>query len=267
MTFDGPGRPAGAFERYFFDYSSDGLSVHGFMNLPPGPDPLPVVLVLHGYVSPLGYETLAYTTRYADALAEAGFLVLHPNYRDYPPSDVGPNPFRIGYAVDVLNLVSIVRRTAGSPGPLENANPEAIGLFGHSMGGGIGLRAVTVDPRIEAAVLYGSMSGDERLNFERIVEWSGGRAGWQELNTAAGDLSRISPIHHLEQIEAAISLHHGAADGTVPPVWSDDLCQRLTALAKPVECFTYDGQPHTFFGEGERLLLERAITFFDQHLN
>jgi hypothetical protein len=24
--------------------------------------------------------------------------------------------------------------------------------------------------------------------------------------------------------------------------------------------------PHTFYGEGERLLLERAIAFFDQHL-
>ncbi|HEX9798156.1 MAG TPA: alpha/beta fold hydrolase [Anaerolineales bacterium] len=256
----------GGFDRVLFHYPSDGLTVHGFMNLPAGEGPLPVVVVLHGYVSPLGYETLAYSGRYADALAEAGFLVLHPNYRDYPPSDVGPNPFRIGYATDVLNLLAIVRQTAGAPGPLAQADGQSIGLFGHSMGGGIGLRAITVDPQIRAAVLYGSMSGDERLNYEKIVEWSGGRAGWAELNTTQADLRRISPIDHLDRIEAAVSLHHGELDETVPPIWSEDLCQRLAALDKPVECFSYSRMPHTFYGEGERLLLERAIAFFDQHL-
>lgn len=61
-----------AFTRSLVAYPSDGLTVYGFMNVPRGQGPFPVVLVLHGYVNPTRYPTLAYTTRYADALAEAG---------------------------------------------------------------------------------------------------------------------------------------------------------------------------------------------------
>lgn len=266
ITVDSTSQPSAAFERSVFHYPSDGLAVYGFMDVPVGPGPFPVVLVLHGYVSPQGYQTLTYTTGYADELAQAGFLVLHPNYRDYPPSDIGSNPFRIGFAIDVLNLIGLVRRTGGAEGPLAKADPGAIGLFGHSMGGGIALRVMTVDPGVRAAVLYGAMSGDERLNFEKIVEWSGGRAGWEELNAPAADLARISPIDHLDRIEAAVSIHHGEVDQTVPPEWSADLCRRLADLGKSVECYMYPGMPHTFYGEGEAQLMDRSIEFFNRTL-
>ena len=74
------------------------------MNVPQGEGPFPVVLVLHGYVDPARYNTLTYTTGYADALARAGYLVIHPNFRNWPPSDSGPEDYRVGQAVDVLHL-------------------------------------------------------------------------------------------------------------------------------------------------------------------
>lgn len=259
-------RANASFSRALFSYPSDGLTVHGFMNMPRGPGPFPIVMVLHGYVNPAVYRTLSYTSGYADALAKAGYLVLHPNYRNYPPSEVGPNPFRIGYAIDVLNLIALVEQEAGTPGPLVSARPGPIGLLGHSMGGGIALRVVTVKADLDAAVLYGAMSGDEARNFKRILEWSGGRAGWEELNTPPEDLLRISPIHHLDRIQAAVSIHHGEDDAVVPPEWSQELCQRLIDLRKPVECFFYEDQPHTFIGDGEALFLDRVGDFFARAL-
>ena len=86
------------------------------------------------------------------------------------------------------------------------------------------------------------------------------------MTTPEEDLQRISPIYHLERITAAVSIHHGEADGTVPPEWSQDLCSRLQALGKSVECFIYPGQPHTFQGEGDQLFIQRVTLFFDQHL-
>ena len=260
-------RVSARFSRYSFHYPSDGLAIHGFMNIPNREGPFPVVLVLHGYVDPDEYETLTYTTQYADALAAQGLLVLHPNYRNYPPSDPGPNLFRVGYAVDVLNLIALVQGQAGEPGPLEQADATDIGLFGHSMGGGIALRVLTTSSPVEAAVLYGSMSADERLNFESIYEWSDGERGFEELNTPADDLVRISPIYYLDRIQAAVSIHHGAADELVPPEWSDDLCFRLTDLGKTVECFTYPSEPHTFIGFGGILLIDRAVAFFSQQFS
>ena len=266
IDFEAEQRISSSFSRYLFSYPSDGLNVHGFLNLPRGEGLFPVVFVLHGYIEPDEYETLTYTTRYADALAAEGFIVLHPNYRNYPPSDRGPNSFRVGYAVDVLNLIALVENQAGQPGPLERADPEAIGLFGHSMGGGISLRVLAARAPVQAAVLYGSMNADEQLNFEKIFEWSDGERGLFELNTPAQALASISPFYHLDGIQAALSIHHGEDDELVPPAWSDDLCQRMMALGKTVECYSYPGEPHTFIGFGGIQLIERSVAFYREYL-
>ncbi len=256
------------FTRYLISYPSDGLDIYGFMNVPKrGSPPYPVIVAIHGYIDPAIYNTLDYTTRYADALARSGYLVLHPNLRGYPPSDSGDNLFRVGMAIDVLNLIALVKSQAGQPGPLELANPDSIGVWGHSMGGGISLRAITVDPEIKAAVLYGSMSGDEHKNYERIFTYfSNGERGLEELLVPDEMVQRISPINYLERIQAAVSIHHGENDLDVPLEWSLDLCQRLNALGKQVECFTYQDEKHTFNGEGDDLFMQRMIRFFDKVL-
>ncbi|MEX2029476.1 MAG: alpha/beta fold hydrolase [Anaerolineales bacterium] len=254
------------YTRYAIDYDSDGLRVFGFLDRPHGGGPFPVVLVLHGYVPTEGYSIQTYTARYAAWLARLGFLVIHTNYRNYPPSDVGPNLFRVGYAIDVLNLAAIVRAQAGEPGPLESADGARIGLFGHSMGGGIALRVITIDPEIRAAVLYGSMSGNERWNYEKILEWSDGERGLEEWAVPDADMVRIGAIEYLDRIEAAVSIHHGAADPTVPPEWSADLCARLEGLGRQPECFSYPGQPHTFYGDTDAQFMGRVGEFFNRTL-
>jgi len=254
------------FTRTLISYPSDGLTIYGFLNEPVGQGPFPVVIAIHGYIDPAIYDTLDYTTRYADALARAGFLVVHPNLRNYPPSDTGENLFRVGMAVDILNLIAVIREQAGQPGPLRKADPNAIGLWGHSMGGGISTRILTLSPEVDAAVLYGSMSGDERQNFEAINRWSDGERGLEELDFPVEQLSRISPIYFLDRIQAPVSIHHGRSDELVPLRWSVDLCERLQALQKAVECHYYEGQPHTFFGEGDTLFQQHTIDFFNRTL-
>lgn len=270
-----------SFTRSLVAWDSNGITVYGFMDAPLGDGPFPVVIVTHGYVEPSIYSTLTYTTRYADALARAGYLTIHPNLRGYPPSDNGPNPLRVGFAADVLNLIALVQKQDGQPGPLEAADGEQIGIWGHSMGGGISQRVLAVagtmdanagrldDPMVDAAVLYGSMSGDEVLNHERIRDvFSGGlRGSWDEgEGPSESELRLISPIYFLDRINAPVSIHHGEFDEQVPLEWSQELCQLLQESAKPVECFTYAGQPHTFVGEGDALFIERVQEFFDRTL-
>jgi dipeptidyl aminopeptidase/acylaminoacyl peptidase len=257
-----------SFTRYLITYPSDGLKIYGFMNVPNEGDKFPVALVLHGYIDPKDYDTLAYTTRYADALAEAGYFVIHPNLRNYPPSDNGPDAFRTGYAIDVLNLIAIIRAQSQDPvGYLRRADAEHIHLWGHSMGGGIVLRVLAVnrEPYIRAAVLYGSMSGDERRNYERIQYWSYGRRGDFELAAPPEVLDLISPIHYLDRITAPIAIHHSLADDIVPVSWSQELCDLLEAMNHPHECYLYEAQPHTFHGYADDLFMDRVILFFRSH--
>lgn len=253
------------FARYLITYPSDGLTIYGYMTLPTEGSRFPVVLMLHGYIPPDEYETVTYTRRYADALAEAGYFVIHPNFRNYPPSDTGPDPFRIGFAIDVLNLIAIVRAQSQDPlGTLRRADAGAIHLWGHSMGGGVALRVTVVNNAeyVKSAVLYGAMSGDEAQNYARIRQWSNGRRGQFELAAPPETLRAISPIHHLERLRAAIAIHHSDADEIVPLAWSEDLCARLQARDHPVACFTYRGAPHTFIPPWDNLFMARVVDFY-----
>ncbi|HEX9838745.1 MAG TPA: alpha/beta fold hydrolase [Anaerolineales bacterium] len=254
------------FTRYLMRYPSDGLNIYGFANIPNDQGPYPVIIALHGYIDPAIYNTLDYTTHYADALAGAGYIVLHPNLRGYQPSDNADNLFRVGMATDVLNLIELIQTQGGGSDPLGTADPTLIGLWGHSMGGGISTRVLTISDDIRAAVLYGAMSGDEQKNYEAIQRWSGNTRGIGELTIPAEALARISPMYFFDDITAAVSIHHGTADATVPLDWSVLTCEQLQALGKNAECHYYEDMSHTFYGPGDQEFIQNTVQFFNQYL-
>ena len=256
-----------AFTRYLIRYPSDGIPITGVMNVPKSEGPFPVVIVNHGFVQPTSYTTTgAYTLPLADALARNGYLTLHPDYRNYGGSGQGPNPFRIGYAIDVLNLVQLAKT-------LPNARPDRIGMLGHSMGGGITSRVLVVTPDVKAAVLYGAMSADEVENYNHRRAM-----GWLRNEATFGDVlpitpqdrpdiyERLSPMSHLAYVTAPVSIHHGELDNDVPIQFSRRLAQALRDNGKSVELFTYPGQPHWLNGTANPLFLQRVIAFFDRIL-
>jgi len=254
------------FTRYLIRYPSDGLNIYGFADIPNDEEMHPVIIALHGYIDPTIYTTLDYTTHYADALASAGYIVLHPNLRGYTPSDNGENLFRVGMAIDVLNLIALVQSQSGGTDLLKNANPHAIGLWGHSMGGGITTRVLTVTDDVKAAVLYAAMSGEEQKNYEAIRQWSGNTRGLEEQNIPIEALDRISPIYFFQNITATVSIHHGMADQLVPVDWSVRTCDQLTSLGKNVQCQYYENMPHTFYGAGDEEFIQNTVQFFNQNL-
>ena len=234
------------FARYYITYTSDGLTIHGFVDVPNGEGPFPVVIALHGYIPASEYETLDYSTRYADSISRKGYIVLHPNMRNFPPSD---NLGRIrdsltGYTVDVLNLLALVQKSAGQEGIFENADMEHLGIWGHSLGGGIALRVATLVDNIDAIVLYAAVS--QRYNSSPIG----------------------LPVYDLRAIDAPFSIHHGTEDDTITPAWSETLCETLEELDKEHNCYFYDGQPHTFLrsGSDDALFIQRTIEFYDTYL-
>jgi len=232
------------FTRYYITYPSDGLTIAGFVDIPVGKGPFPVIMALHGFIPAGKYQTLDYTTRYADGLAQNGYIVLHPNMRNFPPSDtaLAGRDDLTGYTVDVLNLLALVRKQAGQTGIFKNADLSRLGIWGHSIGGGVALRVVSIVPEIKAAVLYAAVS----------QRYTNASAGFTVFDLAAS--------------QAFFSLHQGESDKTVQPAWTKTLDQQLMDLGKSVEYFTYPGQPHTFFGQNDALLMRRTVDFFNAHL-
>ncbi len=270
FTLIDSGVDRGSYMRYTFAYNSDnGEVVEGFLNVPKEGSRFPVALVLHGYVDPQKYRMIAYTSKYADALVEAGYMTFHPSYRNHPPNgDSDPyNTFRVDYAVDVLHLVAYIQKMSQDPtGPLRRADGDNIHVMGHSMGGGIAQRVMTVRPEaFKAVVLYGSMSGDERRNYVKIQEWAGERFWFKEAGAPQQIIEAVSPLYFIERWQAPVAIHHGSGDTVVPPEWSAELCEILTALRHPVECYDYVNYPHTFYGAAEELFIERMIRFFEAY--
>lgn len=236
------------FDRYYVIYDSDGLSIHGYVNVPKGEGPHPVIMMIHGSVPRDEYQTLDYTLRYADDLAKNGYIVLHPNMRSYPPSDPSPQgvrDFHAGYAADILNFIAYVREMAGGEGIFRTADISRMGIWGHSIGGSIAMRAMSVEPdAFRAALLYAPVS-------QRY-----------------GGVVQGSDIYDLSAVSVKLSIHHGEEDEVIDVEDSQQLCGQLTAISLLPDCFFYEGQPHTFYRDqwADPLLMERTLELFDQYL-
>lgn len=261
------------YHQYTFEYLSDGHVVEGFLTIPAGTgdygEKFPVLFLLHGYVDPAKYEIFPYSTRYVMPFVEEGYMVIHPSYRGHPPrpDSSSSNRFRIEYAVDVLNLVAMVRKGSEDlAGPFRRADADNLFLWGHSMGGGIAQRVLTVRPGwVSGAALYASMSGDEKRNYERIRKWGDERTWQIEYAAPQEVIWAVSPIYFLERWETPVTIHHGDADEIVPPEWSVELCEKLQVLEHPVECFEYYNYKHNLHGSAETLFTQRVIAFFERH--
>ena len=276
------------FTTYLIDYPSDGLTITGIIQIPKGDGPFPVIVLNHGFFSRSLYHSGDGTDRAAAFLAKYGYITLAPDYRSWGDSESGNSFFYSGLAIDVVNLLNAIPS-------IPQADPERIGMWGHSMGGGVTMKVLTIDSRLKAAVLYSPVSADQ---VDVINRWGMGCFGdiasgelvvgcnssdvipeTLPLNLqtayrfAANDtetLKRISPINYLDSINIPIQIHYGAEDGKVlngtPPEWSVKLTQALRDHGKDVELLRYEGEGHSFIGQPWFDFMERTLRFFDQNV-
>ncbi len=260
------------YTRYAVTYGGAGLTVSGILNLPDGAGPFPVLVLAHGYIDPDVYTTGRGLRREQDYLARQGYAVLHTDYRNHAGSDDDPANevrLRLGYTEDVVNAVLAVR-TSGIP----QLDGERVGLLGRSMGGGVALNTLVVQPGlVDAAVIYASVSSNTVQNFD---QWTRGQPGAEDLTAeivaayGAPEESPafwrdVSPVTFFDRVTEPVLIHHGTADDTCPPQWAHDTDAALRAAGKDVTLQLYEGEPHAFEA-GWQLSIERTAAFFAQHL-
>jgi dipeptidyl aminopeptidase/acylaminoacyl peptidase len=259
-----------AYIRYYVTYGSNGLKVSGIMNVPKGEGPFPVLILNHGYIDPNVYTNGQGLRREQDYLAKRGYVVVHPDYRNYAQSDKDGDEdarFETGYAEDAINAVYALEAAN-----LPYADADRIGMLGHSMGGGVAWTvAVTRPELVRAYVMLAPISADARDNFKRWVmsrrpEEAAEilkRFGSPEENPAFWD--GISPKSLFGNIGAPLLIHHGTADDSVPLEWSERAVEELKAAGKEVTLDTYPGERHEFAGAWATVM-ERTANFFDKNV-
>jgi len=273
--------PGSNYNRYMAWYKSEGLRIYGLLTIPNGEMPAtgwPAIIFNHGYIDPAVYRSTERYIAYVNNLARNGYIVYRIDYRGHDRSDgtasgAYGNP---GYTTDVLNAVASIK--AFPP-----ADPDRIGMWGHSMGGFLTLRAMVISPDIKAGVIW---AGVVASYPDLICCWrrpnpnaptatpnpnfrSGWRSAWQNSYGSPEQNPDfwlgISANNYLSDISGPLQLHHGTVDSEVPLAFSQSLYQQLLDAGKTVEYYEYPGDDHNlskFFS----LAMQRTLNFYDRYL-
>lgn len=220
-------------------------------------------------------------------LASSGYIVFKSDYRGHGNSEgeiISAGYGDPGYTNDVLNAIASLKT-------YPDADPNRFGMWGHSMGGQVTLRAMVVSQDIKAGVIWAGVV----IPYNQIVDswgfvgreldipegnldpttsgWFSGFGGWsQYITDEYGTYDQnpdfwdsISPNSYLTDLSGPIQIHHGIADPMVPLAWSEIFIQEMIEANMPYEFYTYAGDNHnisTHYSEA----MSWTVAYFDQYV-
>ncbi len=273
---------SGAHTEYIVSYRSEGLRIYALLTVPVGERPAqgwPVIIFNHGYIPPTEYRTNERYVAYVNGFANQGYVVLKPDYRGHGSSEGKPEGayFSPAYTVDVLNAIGAMKK-------YPEADPNRIGMWGHSLGGNITQRALVLSPDIKAAVIWGGVVGSYRdmyslwfnrrrttneASLQQQQQWRMTRSRFSQLHgtpeTNPEFWNAIDPTSYLRYQTAPVQLHHTRGDETVTYQLSEAYAAKLTEENKLHELYLYEGDDHNV-SQNFSTALQRSVAFFDRYL-
>lgn len=156
------------------------------------------------------------------------------------------------------------------------ADPERIGLQGHSWGGyessfivtqtDMFATVVTGAPLTNLISMYNIVYKRSGNLNGAILEWSQGRMGvspWENMELYRSQ----SPIHHADKIATPFLILHGTADGAVDWLQGLEFYTAARRLGKEVILLSYPGEPHHLSKEENQKDFQiRMKQYFDHYL-
>jgi len=257
-----------AYTRYDVSYRSDRLTVSGVLVRPKGEGPFPGIVLNHGYIEPSIYVTGQGLAREQDALARAGYVVLHTDYRGHAASDPVPQldrETRLGYTRDAVNAVAALKT-------LPYVDDDRMAMLGRSMGGGVTMNALVTQPGlVDAAVIYASVSSRFLENVDHFT-----RPSRPEAVTALFDrfgtpaeaprfYRELSPRTYFDRITEPVLAHHGTADATCPPPWARTTQRLMQRAGVDSRLSWWPGEDHAFYARWQDSM-DQTLRFLGRQL-
>jgi dipeptidyl aminopeptidase/acylaminoacyl peptidase len=235
----------------------DGLSVPGWLALPPGPVPPgghKAVIWVHGGPASQTRPNFRPDTQ---MLLAMGYAVLLPNVRGStgygrPSTESDDGAKRPASVADLAQgRLWLARHPA--------IDADRIAVMGQSYGGYMVNAAVTAYPTLwKAAICYYGI-----VDFVTTLEGTG---PWRRSHRAAEyadpeepDLfDRLSPIHAIDQVRVPMLVAHGLRDPRVPIGESEQLVAALRERQRSVTYLTFDYAGHGFIRPDDRRIVYTA---------
>ena len=242
----------------------DDREIPAFFSVPDGTGPFPVVVDIHGGPESQRRPSFAPVKQY---LLNHGYAVFEPNVR-------GSSGYGAAYAAldDVggrMDSVADVEAAVEWLTAREAVDPDRIVAMGGSYGGFMVLSALTTYPDLWAA-------GVDVVGIANFVTFLENTGDWRrslreaEYGSLDGDrelLERISPINHLDAIDAPLFVLHGANDPRVPVDEAHQVAAAAREQGVPVRERIFDDEGHGFSKLENRITAYREIVeFLDEHV-
>jgi dipeptidyl aminopeptidase/acylaminoacyl peptidase len=252
--------------------SRDGLTIHGYLTLPPGyeygtADNLPAIINVHG--GPWARDNWGFNPQ-VQFLANRGYAVLQMNFRG--STGYGREFWEASFGEWGLKMQDDV--TDGRNWLVEEgiADPDRIAIYGGSYGGYATLAGMCFTPEIYACGIdYVGVSNlftfMETIPpyWKPFLDMMHEMVGHPEEDSAR--FHATSPVFHADQITAPLFVAQGANDPRVAKAESDQIVAALEKNDVPHRYMVKEDEGHGFRNEENKFDFYRAMEeFLAEHM-
>ena len=240
----------------------DGETINGYVTIPNGEGPFPLVVMPHGgpYVS----ETVDRFDEWSQMLANNGYMVLQPQYRGSQK-----------YGLEFYKSAFINGSEAGRAMQDDKddgalflvkqglVDPERMAMFGWSYGGYAALIAAAREDQIYQCVIAGAAVTDPDMQMDYYRYRIEGSAKIEQLTTWD---QAVSPIKEVKKINVPMLIVHGDNDQRVPPEHFEKYIDELDRAGIDYQKLILEGADHfsdTLFYHHKIALYETMLDFFE----
>jgi dipeptidyl aminopeptidase/acylaminoacyl peptidase len=229
----------------------DGLSIHGYLTLPPGVTMrsargLPLVVRVHG--GPFAVRDFWRFQPGVQYLAQLGYAVLQVDFRG--SGGHGARFQAAGYGQWGGRMETDIIDAARWAVHRHIADPARLCIFGGSYGGYAALEAVVQVPDLFRCAIGEAGVYDLTLR-QRLAATPRHGALKRYLALTQGkdtrQLKAISPVFQVDQIKARVFIAWGGADSVVDPENSRELAAALRKAGKHFTQMYYADEGHGFY--------------------
>jgi dipeptidyl aminopeptidase/acylaminoacyl peptidase len=282
ITFERELAPTFYYRQYIASYISEGNKIYGLLTVPimaPPETGFKAIVFNHGYIPPASYRTTERYTAYVDYLARAGFVVFKIDLRGHGDSEgtASGSYYSPGYTIDAVAALKSLQT-------LDFVDPDGIGMWGHSMAGNLVLRAMLIEPKIKAGVIWAGAV----YSYDDLAEYGINDNSYRPPATPEGDAQprrsqqifdaygrpgsghpywqAVSLTANLDLLQSPLQIHHAQDDPVVNIGYSQGLAAALQAQGKAYEFYIYPSGGHNLVSPYFDQAMLRTVEFFRNNL-